>query len=178
MGLTRRKIVLLGIFVLAIILGYIVQEHQHHAEVVPVVPGTKAPEIEVRDLQGRAVSLSDYRGKLVFLNFWATWCPPCRDEMPSMERLYKAMKDKPFVMMAVSVDTDVKTVQHFREAMGYTFPMLIDIEQRAASRYQTTGVPETFIISPDGQILYKIIGPENWGTEKSIGGLLQLLPKT
>ncbi len=177
MASTRKKIIIPLLFIAGLALAYMVQEGGHHGEVVPVVAGTEAPDFTVRDLKGQEVSLSDFRGRLVFLNFWATWCPPCREEMPSMERLYQSMKDKPFTLLAVSVDANAEMVERFRQARGFTFPILIDEDQKAATLYQTTGVPETFIISPEGNILYKIIGPEDWATEKSLAGLAQLLPK-
>jgi len=177
MASTRTKIIVPLLFIAGLALVYMVQENSRHGERVPVVAGTKAPDFTVRDLQGKEVTLSDFRGRLVFLNFWATWCPPCREEMPSMERLYRFMKGKPFTLLAVSVDTNAATVERFRRARGYTFPILIDEGQKAATLYQTTGVPETFIISPEGTILYKIVGPQDWATEKSLTDLSQLLPK-
>ncbi len=187
MASTRKKIIILLLFIAGLVLAYMIQETVHHGgrtqlsgrhgEAGPVVAKTAAPDFTVRDLEGKKVSLSDFRGRLVFLNFWATWCPPCQEEMPSIERLYQSMKGKPFQILAVSVDNDAGVVGRFRKSRGYTFPMFIDDQQKAAALYQTTGVPETFIISPKGIILYKIIGPEDWSSGKMLAGLMELLPK-
>ncbi|NOY52300.1 MAG: TlpA family protein disulfide reductase [Deltaproteobacteria bacterium] len=182
MALTRKKIIIPLLFIAGLVLAYMVQEGGRHGERRQISKGPasaeiQAPDFTVRDLEGKEVSLSDFRGSLVFLNFWATWCPPCREEMPSIERLYKLMQGKPFHILAVSVDNDAGVVERFRKSRGYTFPMFIDDQQKAARLYQTTGVPETFIISPEGKILNKIIGPEEWSTGKPLAYLQELLPK-
>ncbi len=141
-----------------------------------------APDFEVPNLEGRNVKLSDYRGKVVFLNFWATWCPPCRDEMPSMERLYQKLKGPHFEMLAVSVDEEgASIVQPFVAEFKLTFPILIDPEKQGqpfkpggiSERYMITGFPETMIIGPDGIIFHHVVGPQKWD-EESIVELLQL----
>lgn len=114
-------------------------------------------------LRGDNVRLSDYRGKVVFLNIWATWCPPCREEMPSMESLYQRLKGRDFEMLAVSIDREGKNaVGPFAAKYGLTFPVLLDPESKTYRLYGLTGVPETFIIDKNGVIVNKIIGPQNW----------------
>jgi len=122
-----------------------------------------APDFGLSNLAGDYVKLSDCRGKVVFLNIWATWCPPCREEMPSMEALYRKLKGRNFEMLAVSVDRDgEKVVRPFAKKYGLTFPVLLDPDNKTYRLYGLTGVPETFILDKSGAVIQKIIGPQNW----------------
>lgn len=125
--------------------------------------GDSAPDFTLPSLGGNPAHLSNYRGKVVFLNFWATWCPPCREEMPSMESLYQRLKGRDFEMLAVSIDTKgADRVQSFVATYGLTFPVLLDPNRKVYRLYGLTGVPETFIINKTGDIIFKIIGPRDW----------------
>lgn len=127
-----------------------------------------APDFALADLSGHTHRLSDYRGKIVFLNLWATWCPPCRDEMPSMERLYRRLANTNFAMLAISQDTDPnESVRPFVEQFGLSFPILVDREGNVPPKYGVTGYPETFIIDPNGSVIDHIVGPRNWESEAS-----------
>jgi len=128
--------------------------------------GDPAPDFLLPNLDGNLVHLGSLKGKVIFLNFWATWCPPCKEEMPSMESLYQRLRGRPFEMLAVSIDEEGKgAVQPFMEKYSLTFPALLDREKKIAAVYGITGIPETFIIRKQGVIDLKIIGPQNW-TEK------------
>lgn len=125
--------------------------------------GEKAPDFSLPALGGTAVKLSDYKGQVVFLNIWASWCPPCREEMPSMEALNRRLKDGPFKMLAVSIDQGgAEVVGPFLARGGLTFPVLLDPEGKTYKLYGLTGVPETFIIDKNGVVIQKIIGPQDW----------------
>ncbi len=125
--------------------------------------GEVAPDFKLPALGGQSVRLSDYRGKVVFLNIWASWCPPCREEMPSMEALSNRLKGRPFKMLAVSIDQQgEETVGPFIAQLGLTFPALLDSEGKTYRLYGLTGVPETFIVDKNGVVIQKIIGPQNW----------------
>jgi peroxiredoxin len=129
----------------------------------PIHPGFPAPNVAFPGLDGRTVDLKDYRGKVVFLNIWATWCPTCREEMPSMEKLYRELKGEAFEILAVSVDTSgAKTVAPFMKAHKLSFPVLLDPEGAIAKPYGVTGVPESFIINKEGIIEKIVIGPIDW----------------
>ena len=123
-----------------------------------------APEIIVNGMNGSPLKLSDLKGKVVLLNFWATWCPPCREEIPSMIKLNKAMTGKPFQMVAVSIDEGGKpAIESFFQTSGFSgLPVYTDPDNRAAGTYGITGVPETFVISKNGIIVKKVIGPLAW----------------
>ncbi len=128
--------------------------------------GLAAPAFTLKRFDGKVVNLSDYRGKIVFLNFWATWCEPCKEEMPSMQRLYQKMQGKPFEILAISLDQGGKpAVDTFlkQAKLPLTFQILHDPEQATSKKlYHTTGVPESFIIGKDGKVIKHVIGSYEW----------------
>jgi thiol-disulfide isomerase/thioredoxin len=124
------------------------------------------------------VNLSDYRGKVVFLNIWATWCPPCREEMPSMEKLYRELRGESFEILAVSIDAlGAKAVAPFMKEYRLSFPALLDPQGTVQQLYGTTGIPESFIIDKKGIIAEKIIGARNWATPEVIRFFRNLIQK-
>jgi peroxiredoxin len=126
-----------------------------------------APDFVLEDLQGSAVRLSNYRGRVVFLNVWATWCEPCRVEMPSMEVLHRRLGGEDFVVLAVSADADGREmVAPFVKELALTFPVLLDPDGQVVSRYRVTGYPETFIVDRDGRIVAHEIGPRDWSDQR------------
>ena len=140
----------------------------------PVIVGTAAPAFAYPDLDGLEVALADHAGGVVLVNVWATWCPPCRAEMPSMQRLYEDLADEDFEILAVSVDAPAGQVdalgrpggdlRAFAEEFALTFPILHNPSGDIQRMYQTTGVPESFLIGPDGLIRRKVAGPMEWDT--------------
>lgn len=135
-----------------------------------------AADFVATDLAGNAVRLSALRGKVVVLNLWATWCPPCREEMPSMERLYRRFKDRDFVLLAVSEDEDGrKAVEPFVRDGGFTFPVLLDPERQVGAKYGVWGYPETFIIDRAGMVAERVIGPRDWASQASTDQIERLL---
>ena len=133
----------------------------------PIQLGSEAPNFDFPDLDGKKVSLSDHRGKVVLVNIWATWCPPCRQEMPSMQRLYEKFKGENLEILAVSIDsTGREAVAPFMRKMNLTFPALLDPKETIKPLYRITGVPESFIIDKDGIVVEKIIGPIDWAAPK------------
>jgi peroxiredoxin len=125
--------------------------------------GQTAPDFTLTDTQGRKVTLSQFRGQVVILNFWATWCPPCREEMPSMEQLYRNLESKGLVMLAVNVEENgKKAVSQFLQKTPYSFPILLDGENVAQNTYGVFRFPESFIIDRNGVVVEKIIGGRNW----------------
>jgi peroxiredoxin len=134
--------------------------------------GDSAPTFDAKDVRtGQPTDLADYRGKVVLVNVWATWCPPCRVEMPSMQRLYQKLAGTDFRIAAVSVDGDLfhpedsqepSGILAFASGMGLTFDILHDPSGRIRKNYQTTGVPESFVIDRSGMIVKKVIGAAEW----------------
>ncbi|HVA69377.1 MAG TPA: TlpA disulfide reductase family protein [Candidatus Binataceae bacterium] len=146
----------------------------------PVAAGEKAAGFTLQDLNGRTVSLDKLRGKVVFLNVWATWCGPCREEMPSMEKLYEDMQgNKDFVMLAVSQDTqDASYVAAFVRKHGFHFDVLLDPDNKVAEAYDVSGVPETFIIGRDGRIVAHHSGAFDWSQADIRDSIEELLNDT
>lgn len=140
----------------------------------PLRAGDEAPGFTFPDLEGRQVSLSAYRGKVVFLNIWATWCPPCLWEMPSMEVIHRKYRSRGLAMLTVSIDALGKEViLPYMKKLGLTFPALLDPKGKIKRLYQTTGVPETFLIDRRGRIFRKIIGPRKW-TNQNMTDLIEI----
>ena len=119
----------------------------------PVDPGAPAPDFALPRVGG---------GDRVHLNFWATWCKPCEEEMPAMERLYQAFRDDGLEMLAISVDVGEAEVLAFQERMGLSFPLLHDPDRSVASRYQSFRFPETYLIDQQGTVVGRYIGPRDW----------------
>ena len=143
-----------------------------------IQPGFKVPNFTFPDINGREVSLSSQRGKVVLVNVWATWCPPCRREMPSMQRLYEKFKGKNFEILAVSIDSEGRAaVEPFMRKMNLTFPALLDPGETIRPLYGITGVPESFIIDQQGILVEKIIGPINWATPEVFRFIQDLILK-
>ena len=127
-----------------------------------------ASDFKLKDLGGNEVSLSQFRGKVVFLNFWATWCPPCRTEMPSIEKLHRKYGGKDFVVLAVAIDTKgAEIVRPYIDEKGFTFVVLVDAKAETADSYDVFGVPMTFVIGRDGKILNRVQGGADWFSEES-----------
>jgi peroxiredoxin len=147
------------------------------AKYEPLTVGKPAPDFQLPDLNDKDIRLSDYRGKVVFLNFWATWCKPCREEMPSMEVLYKNFEKDGLVILAVSIDrvTTKKEIPPFVKSLNLTFPVLVDSWGQTDKRYKLMGVPETYIIDREGTLREKVIGPRDWTRLDNLQILTQLI---
>ena len=119
-----------------------------------------APALKLKDIEGKSHDLAKLRGKVVLINFWATWCPPCRREMPSMERLAQRFKGQPFVVLAVDVGEDIDTIEAFTSQLDttLTFPILLDTRSHAMRAWRVAGLPTTFLIDKQGRIVASAIG--------------------
>ncbi len=133
------------------------------------VPGMMVPvEIALKNVNGRDVRLSDFRGKIVFLNFWTTWCPTCRIEMPSMEKLHQKFKDKDFALVSINLQESASQVKAFFKDYQLTFTALLDSDGEVGIRFRINAIPTTFILDKKGQIIAKAVGPREWDSKKSI----------
>jgi len=139
--------------------------------------GGPVPGFALPALSGGISDLGSLRGRVVLVNFWATWCPPCVEEMPSLERLQEALGPEGLVVVGVSVDRDEKAVQDFVRRFGVRFPILRDPEAHAAAAWRTTGYPETFVVSREGTLLRRFVGPAQWDTPEALGYFRSLLPR-
>jgi len=128
----------------------------------PVERGPPAPAFT---LDGPPVSLADLRGRVVLVNFWATWCEPCKEEMPAMERLYRAHRDRGFELLAISVGEEPEPVRAFREELGLSFPILLDRDKSVSRTYQTYRFPESYLVDREGVVVERYVGPREWDHE-------------
>ena len=142
-----------------------------------VAAGSLAADFKLQDLGGNTVSLSSMRGKVIFLNIWATWCSPCREEMPSMETLFQDLKHNPdFVVLAVSVDRKGKAVvAPYVEKNGFNFTVLLDPDNQVSESYNVSGVPESFIIDRKGRIVAHHMGAFDWSRSDVKDALIALI---
>lgn len=135
-----------------------------------------APDFSLTDLSGKSVTLSDYHGKVVIVNFWATWCPPCRAEMPSMEKLYQSLKDDGLVMLAVNIEPNGRqAVEDFLAGNPHSFPVLLDGQGKVQTLYGVYKFPESFIVRKDGTIDDHVIGAIDWAHPEVIEYFRNLL---
>jgi peroxiredoxin len=142
----------------------------------PLGMGSPAPPFRLERLDGGdAVRLSDHRGRVVLINFWATWCKPCEDEMPAMERLHAELRDEGFELLAVSVDDEVGPVAAFQDRLSLSFPILLDPDKKVAQAYQTYRFPESFLVGPDGVVVERYIGPKPWDARAYVERIRRLL---
>ena len=130
------------------------------------VPGTPmAPDFTLPDTTGKLHRLSDYRGRPVIINFWATWCPPCREEIPSMNRAWGVLKEAGVAMLAINVGEDEDTIFVFTADYPADFPLLLDRTGEVISQWPVKGLPTSYVIAPDGTLVYRAIGGRVWDDE-------------
>ena len=158
----------------------------------PVVRGVLAPAFELPRLQasagnestdssdaagvtdGQRIALSSFSGRVVLVNFWATWCEPCEREMPAMERLYQALPREDFELIAVAIDGKEEDVHAFQERYRLSFPILLDLDQAVYGSYQTMGVPESLLLDRDGRIIERYVGPREWDAGEYVDRIREL----
>jgi len=148
------------------------------SQLSPIAAKPSAPDFTLPRYEGGPVTLSNLHGKVVVLNFWATWCPPCREEMPSMQTLWESLQGEDFELIAVNVGEDEDLVFAFRNEISKSlgFPILLDNNSEAAGRYPIRGLPTTYILDKQGRIVYQAIGGRDWsapGILKTIRDLLR-----
>jgi len=138
--------------------------------------GGATPSLELGALDGRRHSLADYRGRVVLVNFWATWCAPCRAEMPSIERLRRSLEGEPFVVLAVNVSEDAAAVRAFADRVPMGFPLLLDRDGRVTRAWGARALPVTFVVGPEGRIRYRALGERDWADAEIRSRLRALMP--
>lgn len=140
--------------------------------------GKLAPSFELKDMKGDQVKFDKFKGKVILLNFWATWCGPCRKEMPAMHTLYSAYKDRGFVVLAISIDPSVKPVRKFIKKKKLTFPVLMDSDKEIYfDHYAVFTLPMSFLIDRNGVIVEKYFGEKEWDSKEMKSKVLTLLEK-
>lgn len=147
--------------------------------------GTKPPALNASTLDGKGATLAQFEGSVVLLNFWASWCGPCVEELPALERLYQALKGRGFVVVGVGIDDTVENLESRARSLGVTFPILVD-RGTAKETFRLTGVPETLLLDREGKLLLmldpdtgqassRILGPRDWDEPKMVRRIASLL---
>jgi len=155
--------------------GETLQNEIRQVGLQPVKTGTKLIDFTLESLDGDMIKLSSHKGKVVFLNFWATWCPPCKEEMPSMQKLYDHFKDQGLEMIAVDLQEDKTAVRKFFDEYNLTFTAALDKNGRVGSQYGARNIPTMYIIDRDGFVIAGVIGGKDWYTPEMIGFFESLL---
>lgn len=145
--------------------------------ITPVTTDVFAPEFNTLNLNGNKTNLSDYAGNVVLLNFWATWCSPCRREMPDMEKLWQRYQDSGFVVVGMSNDEGDKRkrIATFIKKVKLSFPILLDPDSKISDLYDVSGIPVSFLINREGKIVAKIVGTREWASPEAFALIEQLL---
>lgn len=147
----------------------------HAAPALTPWSGGATPPLALKDVEGAAHDLNLYKGKVVLINFWATWCEPCRQEMPSIQRLRDRFAGKPFAVLAINVDEPDARVRHFLEQTRLDLPVLMDRNKTATRGWGVRVMPTTFIVGPDGRIRYRLMGDTDWSADSVAGVVSRLL---
>lgn len=176
---SKKQIIFLFLLVLLAILavsGYIVKSRSFGHKII--TNGDRAPEFRLQAPDGKSFSLSNFRGKVVMVHFWATWCPPCVEELPLLAKLYPELSGNDFEMLAISVDEGgANAVRTFMQQNNLHVPVLLNPDRSVASLYGTYKFPETYIVDRLGVVRYKVIGPRNWldpGTVQIIKSIIAM----
>ncbi len=155
--------------------------HRSDVGAPPVIRGAPAPEFDLARLRmsdadaSSSVNLSAQRGRVVLVNFWATWCEPCEREMPAMERLYSTLAGEEFELIAVAIDDKEAEVRTFQERYQLSFPIVLDPDQSVYAEYQTMGVPESLLVDRNGLIIERYVGPREWDATEYIERIRELI---
>jgi peroxiredoxin len=176
--LSKCLILLLLLLVLPLPAGGVEEDLFLKIKISPIKGDKKAPDFSLIDLNGRKVGLKQFKGKTIFLNFWATWCGPCKEEMPSLEVLHQQFKEKNFILLTISVDYEgLKPVQEFINKHRYTFPVLLDPKCEALDLFEVKGIPTTFMINKKGRMIGRAIGPRDWKSPEVVSLVNLLIEK-
>ena len=174
--------IVLGVMIIAVLVFYNLKgglSQQEQSSVTVIEDSTKklrlefpktpaaAPNFELKDPAGKPLSLKDFRGKVVFLNFWATWCPPCIEEMPAMEKLHQELEKDGLVMLAVNFQEGPERVKEFFTQHNLTFTPLLDRDGKVTEQYQAWGLPVSVVINKRGQIAARATGSKDWHSDEA-----------
>ena len=162
----HKGLILIAIVAVCAAALFLMPETKSYKEIVQI--GKPAPDFEYPDADGNIWKLSELKGKVVFINFWATWCVTCKSEMPYKEALFEKMQGKPFQMLGMLFRDDPANLPDYYKTQKVTPPTLISADNESARIFGITGVPETFIIDKEGIAREKIVGPRDWGNEDTM----------
>ncbi len=179
---TKKPMLIHLVLIAGIAAGIVIPIHAQQSEVSLQSMGLSVAEqpfdsveFDLQDLNGNRHVLSAYRGKVVFLNFWATWCGPCRAEMPAMQRLHEELNDEGLEILAVDIQEGRNQVQSFGRTFNLTFPLLLDTTGRTASQYGIRSIPTTYLIDRSGKVFAGAVGARRWDSPEMIGLFRKIL---
>jgi thiol-disulfide isomerase/thioredoxin len=162
---------------LLLVLGWLCLEPAHAADLNEFTGKGATPVLELEDLDGRRHTLADYRGRVVLVNFWASWCSPCLQEIPGLISLAERLKERRFTILAVNVGESKNKLPGFTRKMAEHMVMLLDPESEAFKRWEGIGLPSTFVLDGSGRIRYEAFGPVHWGAGYIVDMLTALMDK-
>jgi cytochrome c biogenesis protein CcmG, thiol:disulfide interchange protein DsbE len=162
------------VFAAALSLGLCLSGVAGAAEIKPWT-GAGTPALVLASVDGRSVDLSKLRGRVVLINFWATWCEPCRDEMPSLSRLRDRLKNEPFDLLTVNFGESASSVTRFMTRLGLSFPVLLDPEKKASDEWKVRGLPMTFLVDARGTVRFWTFGEHDWNDGVALATVQQLV---
>ncbi len=139
------------------------------------IVGKKAPDFTLKDVDGRDVAFSSYKGKAVLINFWATWCPSCRSEMPALNRLGKELRSRGLAVVGVSVDRSADSVKDYLLKNPLDFPILVDTDSKVSRQFKVFSLPTSFLLDRNGLILYRFLGEEEWNSGEMLNKINRAL---
>ena len=174
-----KKLSLIICLFLLIAMGPSLSENTSGEPISPLNTDTminsKAPDFTLKDLNGKSISLSSFKGKVVLLNFFATWCPPCRAEMPAFNKLYREKKIRGLEIISVSTDRSINDIKDFLQKNKVDFPILFDADRSVSKQYRVFSMPTTFLIDKTGKIVEKFYGEYDWTEPETKGKIEKLL---
>ena len=170
-------IFLLWVGILLVLVGCQIRAHEDPWKGLGVIrlAGYSPPDFTLPTLDGSSIALSDLKGKVVLINFWATWCSPCKEEMPSLERLYRHFKYEKFALLAVDIMEHPEEVKRFAREYNLSFPILLDRTGDISTKYAANAIPTTYIIDKEGKAVGKAIGPRKWDGDHAKDLIRELL---
>ncbi|MEN8204476.1 MAG: TlpA disulfide reductase family protein [Pseudomonadota bacterium] len=162
------------IFVNLMVLWFLATPALAGQTLTPIPGNVMAPDFTLQDTNGKTHRLSDYRGRPVIINFWTTWCPPCREELPSMNRAWHLIEEEGIAMLAINMGEDEDTIFIFSADYPTDFPVLMDQSGEVIEQWPVKGLPTTYVIAPDGTIAYRAIGSREWDAAALLDVIRQL----
>jgi peroxiredoxin len=143
----------------------------------PLPDRPQAPDFDLEDANGERIGLSDFRGRPLIVNFWATWCPPCRQEMPSMQRAWEQLSDEGIGLVAINVGEDADTIFQFTADYPVEFPLPMDLDSKIVQAWPVKGLPTTFVVDAEGRLAFRAVGGREWDDPQLLDAVRALLPK-